>query len=167
MIRTCRQPSPKCPYGTPPRPCPASNASNVPTNTVLTWNRAAEKLYGYPARQIVGQPASVLGPPDKIAEQRRLLVAAARGDAITECDTQRLHKDGSLLNLSVTLSPIMHAGSLTGFCAVHHDISDRVRTRDTLENKIGKRTRQLHSNIDGQRASHRSSEMRIFISGNR
>jgi HD-GYP domain-containing protein (c-di-GMP phosphodiesterase class II) len=86
---------------------------------------------------------SVLSPPDKIAEQRRLLVAAARGDAITECDTQRLHKDGSLLNLSVTLSPIMHAGALTGFCAVHHDISDRLRTRDTLENKIGMRTRQL------------------------
>jgi PAS domain S-box-containing protein len=114
-----------------------------PDSIITTWNRAAEKLYGYPARQIVGQPASVLSPPDKIAEQRRLLVAAARGDAITECDTQRLHKDGSLLNLSVTLSPIMHAGSLTGFCAVHHDISDRLRTRDTLENEIGKRTRQL------------------------
>ena len=110
---------------------------------ITTWNRAAEKLYGYPARQIVGQPASVLSPPDKIAEQRRLLVAAARGDAITECDTQRLHRDGSLLNLSVTVSPIVHDGSLTGFCAVHHDISDRLRTRDMLENEIGKRTRQL------------------------
>jgi PAS domain S-box-containing protein len=114
-----------------------------PDSIITTWNRAAEKLYGYPARQIVGRPASVLSPPDKIAEQRRLIVAAARGDAITECDTQRLHKDGSLLNLSVTLSPIMHAGSLTGFCAVHHDIGDRLRTRDTLEHEIGKRTRQL------------------------
>ena len=63
-----------------------------PDGIITTWNRAAEKLYGYPAGQIVGQPASVLIPPDKVAEQRRLLVAAARGDAITECDTQRLHK---------------------------------------------------------------------------
>jgi PAS domain S-box-containing protein len=114
-----------------------------PDSIITTWNRAAEKLYGYPAQQIIGRPASILSPPDKIAEQRRLIVAAARGDAITECDTQRLHKDGSLLNLSVTLSPIMHAGSLTGFCAVQHDIGDRLRTRNTLENEIGKRTRQL------------------------
>jgi PAS domain S-box-containing protein len=124
----------------------AANEAIISSDTdsiITTWNRAAEKLYGYSAQQIVGQPASVLSPPDKIGEQRRLLVAAARRDAITECDTQRLHKDGSLLNLSVTLSPIMHAGALTGFCAVHHDISDRLRTRDTLENKIGMRTRQL------------------------
>jgi PAS domain S-box-containing protein len=114
-----------------------------PGGIITTWNRAAEKLYGYPAQQIVGQCVSVLSPPDKIAEQRRLLVAVARGDAITECDTQRLHRDGTLLNLSVTVSPIMHTGVLTGFCAVHHDISDRLRTRDTLENEIGKRTRQL------------------------
>ena len=87
-----------------------------PDSIITTWNRAAEKLYGYPAREIVGQPASV-SVSDKIAEQRRLLAAAARGDAITECDTQRLHKDGSLLDLSVTLSPIVHAGALTGFCA--------------------------------------------------
>jgi PAS domain S-box-containing protein len=110
---------------------------------ITTWNRAAEKLYGYPAGQIVGQPASVLIPPDKVVEQRRLLVAAARGDSIIECDTQRLHKNGTLLNLAVTLSPIMDAGSPTGFCAVHHDISERLRTRDTLESEIGKRTRQL------------------------
>ncbi len=114
-----------------------------PDGIITTWNPAAERLYGHPAQQIVGQRVSVLIPPDKLAEQRRLLVAAARGDAITECDTQRLHKDGSLLNLSVTVSPIMDAGLLTGFCAVHHDISDRLRTRDMLENKIGKRTRQL------------------------
>jgi PAS domain S-box-containing protein len=114
-----------------------------PDSIITTWNRAAEELYGYPAREIVGQPASVLSPPDKVAEQRRLLVAAARGHAITKCDTQRLHRDGSLLNLSLTLSPIIHEGSLTGFCTVYHDISDRVRTRDTLENEIGKRTLQL------------------------
>ncbi len=52
-----------------------------PDSIITTWNRAAEKLYGYPAQQIVGQPVSVLSPPDKIAEQRRLLAAAARGDA--------------------------------------------------------------------------------------
>lgn len=114
-----------------------------PDSIITTWNRAAEKLYGYPARQIVGQPTSVLSPPDKVAEQRRLLVAATRGDAITECDTQCLHKDGSRLDVSVTVSPIIHDGSLTGFCAMYRDISERLRARDALENAIGERTREL------------------------
>jgi PAS domain S-box-containing protein len=114
-----------------------------PDGIITTWNRAAEKLYGYPARQIVGQPASVLSPPEKIAEQRRLLAAAARGDAITECETQCLHRDGSRLEVSVTVSPIIHDGSLTGFCAMYRDISERLRARDALENTIGERTREL------------------------
>jgi putative two-component system response regulator len=117
--------------------------STDPDSTITSWNRAAENLYGYPEEEIVGQPVSVLSPPDAVGGQRRLTVAAARGDTITDCDTRSVHKDGSLLNLSVTLSPIMDDGSLTGFCAVYHDISERLRTRDTLANKIGERTREL------------------------
>jgi putative two-component system response regulator len=62
------------------------------------------------------------------------MIAGFMSKSLTPC---------SLVNLSAPLSPIMHAGLLTGFCAVHHDISDRVRTRDTLGNEIGKRTRHL------------------------
>jgi PAS domain S-box-containing protein len=114
-----------------------------PDGIITTWNRAAEKFFGYREQEIIHQPISVLSPPDAVAEQRRLIVAAARGDAITECDTQRLHRDGSRLEVSVTVSPIIHDGSLSGFCAVYRDISERLRARDALENTIGERTREL------------------------
>jgi putative two-component system response regulator len=114
-----------------------------PDGIITTWNHAAEKFFGYREQEIIPQPISVLSPPDAVAEQRRLIVAATRGDAIAECDTQCLHRDGSRLEVSVTVSPIIHDGSLTGFCAVYRDISERLRARDALENTIGERTREL------------------------
>jgi PAS domain S-box-containing protein/putative nucleotidyltransferase with HDIG domain len=123
-------------------------ASADPDGIITTWNRAAEKLFGYREEEIIHQPISVLSPPDAVAEQRRLIVAATRGDASTECDTQRLHRDGSRLEVSVTVSPIIHDGSLTGFCAMYRDITERLRARDALENTIGERTRELWRSRD-------------------
>jgi PAS domain S-box-containing protein len=110
---------------------------------ITTWNRAAETLFGYCEQEIIDHPIGVLSPPGSIAEHRQLIAAAARGQAITECDTQCRHKDGSLLDIAVTVSQITHDGSQTGFCAVYHDISERIRARDALENTIGERTRAL------------------------
>jgi response regulator RpfG family c-di-GMP phosphodiesterase len=62
---------------------------------------------------------------------------------IVELDTQRLNKNGSLLDVSVTISRIMEAGSVSGFCAVTHDITDRVRARDELEQRVRERTHDL------------------------
>ncbi|MDQ6804481.1 MAG: PAS domain S-box protein [Actinomycetota bacterium] len=103
---------------------------------ITTWNRAAEELYGYAKEEIAGQSVSVLCPLAKIGEQQRLLRAVAGGAVSIDFDTQRLHKDGSLLDVSVTDSRIMEGGSLTGFCAVTHDIGARIRSRDRLQEKI-------------------------------
>ena len=116
-----------------------------PDGLITTWNRAAEKFFGYREQEIIPPPISVLSSPNAVAEQRRLIVAATRRDAITECDTQCLHRDGSVLEVSVTVSPMIHDGSLTGFCAVYRDISERLRARDALEDTIGERTRELRS----------------------
>jgi PAS domain S-box-containing protein len=110
---------------------------------IVTWNRAAEALYGYTEAEITGQPLSVISPPEKVLEQRQLLQAAARGDVNVELDTQRVHKNGSLLDVSVTVSRIMQDGLLSGFCTVNHDIRDRVRARVELERSVRERTHDL------------------------
>jgi HD-GYP domain-containing protein (c-di-GMP phosphodiesterase class II) len=86
---------------------------------------------------------SVLSPPEKHAEQRRLMDAAVRGDVTTERDTQRLHKNGTLLDVSVTLSRIIEAGSFHGYCAVTHDITRQVLARGQLEATVRDRTHEL------------------------
>jgi PAS domain S-box-containing protein len=110
---------------------------------ITTCNPAAEKLYGYSELEIIGQPASVLSPPERRHEQERLMQAAKRGDVTVECDTQRRHKDGSLIDVSVMLSRIMEAGSFRGYCAVTRDITVRVRSRDQLEETVRDRTYEL------------------------
>src|ERR1019366_7758572 len=87
----------------------ASNEAIISANAdglITTWNRAAEALYGYTEEEITGWPMSVFCPPEKVQEQRQLLQAAARGEVIVELDTQRLNKNGSLLDVSVTISRI-------------------------------------------------------------
>jgi PAS domain S-box-containing protein len=124
----------------------ASNEAIISADTdgmITTWNRAAEALYGYTETEITGRPASVVSPPEKVQEQRQLLQAAARGEVSVELDTQRVHKNGSLLDVSVTISRIMEAGSVSGFCIVNHDITDRVRARDQLEQSVRERTHDL------------------------
>jgi putative two-component system response regulator len=117
----------------------ASNDAIVSTDAegmVTTWNRAAEELYGYTADEITGRSMSLLCPPAKVGEQLRLLQAVAEGAVSIEFDTQRLHKDGSLLDVSITDSRIMADGVLSGFCAVTHEIGARVRSHDRLQEKL-------------------------------
>jgi PAS domain S-box-containing protein len=111
--------------------------------SITTCNRAAEELYGYTEAELTGRPVAILSPPNKRLEQQRLMAAAARGAATIECDTQRVHKNGSVLDVSVTLSRITESGSFRGYCAVTHDISRRVREHDELEANIRDRTHEL------------------------
>jgi PAS domain S-box-containing protein len=117
----------------------ASNDAIMSTDAdgmITTWNRAAAELYGYGKEEIAGRSISVLCPEAKLDEQLRLLQAVAEGAVSIEFDTQRLHKDGSVLDVSVTDSRIMEHGVLRGFCAVTHEIGARVRSRARLQERL-------------------------------
>jgi putative two-component system response regulator len=110
---------------------------------ITTCNRAAEELYGYTEVELVGRSAAILSPPAKHLEQQQLMMAAERGIQTVEHDTQRVHKNGGLLDVSVTLSRIMEGGAFDGYCAITHDITKRVLARDQLEAAVRDRTHEL------------------------
>lgn len=110
---------------------------------ILTWNRAAEEYFGYTADEILGQPVSILSPPDRAEEQRQLIQTVVHEGRGTRLDTQQVHKNGQRLDVSVTLARLMIDGELTGFCAVIHDIGERVRAHESLSGQLSVRTREL------------------------
>jgi diguanylate cyclase (GGDEF)-like protein/PAS domain S-box-containing protein len=96
--------------------------------TVLTWNAGAEQLYGYPASEVVGRDSSVLAPPDRPDEIPNLLVRVAHGERVPQFDSVRMRRDGTLVDVAVSLSPIVDEdGAIVAASTIVRDISDRKR----------------------------------------
>jgi PAS domain S-box-containing protein len=97
---------------------------------ILTWNGAAEKLYGYTAAEIVGRDLSVLVPDDRPDEIAAILEKVRRGEATDHFESLRVHKDGSLVPVSLTISPVRDAsGKVVGASTIARDTSERDRQR--------------------------------------
>lgn len=114
---------------------------------ILTWNPAAEQIYGYSAAEMIGQPMSLLYPEAIREHEMRLRSRVQNGERITNYETLRLRKDGSQIDISITISPITNRrGDITAFSTVEHDISmRRSLERLQLENQL--RLRNLINNL--------------------
>jgi two-component system CheB/CheR fusion protein len=100
---------------------------------IQTWNRGAEKLFGYTEKEAVGQPVTLLIPPDRVKEEPAILERIRRGEHIDHYESVRLRKDGSLLDVSLTISPIVDEhGQIVGASKIARDISDRKLTEAAL-----------------------------------
>jgi PAS domain S-box-containing protein len=73
---------------------------------ITSWNPAAERMYGYSATEIVGQPITVLCPPDRVGKIQEILTKVGQGESVTHFETVRRRKDGTTFPVSVTVSPI-------------------------------------------------------------
>jgi PAS domain S-box-containing protein len=94
---------------------------------VTSWNRAAERLYGYPAAEAVGQPVTRIIPPDRADEFPALLERLQRGERIEQYETERIRQDGERIDVLVNLSPVYsHRGAIIGASVVARNIT---RTR--------------------------------------
>ena len=92
--------------------------------TITTWNAGAQKVFGYAADEMVGGPVAKLIPPGHPDEERELRSRIQRGESVQHYDTERRKKDGGLIVVSVTLSPIKDAGgAVTGVSKVARDIT--------------------------------------------
>jgi len=91
---------------------------------ITSWNAGAERLYGYSAREAIGQPISMLVPPERADELPKILARLARGEHMDHYETVRRTKDGRLLDVSVTVSPTLDAsGRIFGASSIARDIT--------------------------------------------
>jgi len=106
--------------------------------TLTSWNRGAEWLFGYTAEEAVGQPVTLIIPPDRLDEEPRILARLRKGERIDHFETVRRHKDGSLVDVSLTVSPIKAAdGSVVGASKVARDITERRRASERQSLLLG------------------------------
>ncbi|MDB6154149.1 MAG: hypothetical protein JWL90_2602 [Chthoniobacteraceae bacterium] len=103
---------------------------------ITSWNRGAERLYGYAAAEIVGKPVSVLCPPECKPELSWIMERARRGERIEHYDTKRVCKDGRLVDVSLSVSPIYDkVGGIIGCSAIARDITARKRAERALRER--------------------------------
>ena len=121
--------------------------------TVTSWNKGAEKLYGYTAEEAVGQSILVRIPPHRVEEIAGMLERRRRGESIDNYETERLAKGGKLIPVAITISPIRDSlGRLIGASSIARDITERkqaereiLRLNEDLEQRVADRTAQLQA----------------------
>jgi PAS domain S-box-containing protein len=92
---------------------------------ITSWNAAAERIYGYSAQEIVGQPVSLLFAPDQQDEFIQIMERIRRGERVDHYEARRVRKDGTFLTVSVAISPIKdRTGTIIGASAIAHDITE-------------------------------------------
>lgn len=102
--------------------------------TIMSWNQAAERLFGYTAAEAVGQSITILIPGDRPNEEPEILSRLKRGERVDHFETVRIRKDGRRLNISLTISPVKDpTGRIVGASKVARDITARVRQEQALK----------------------------------
>jgi PAS domain S-box-containing protein len=100
---------------------------------ILSWNTGAERLYDYSAEEVIGQPVSILMPPERAADFPSIMERLQRGEKVDHYETERIRKDGQRLYVSLTVSPILDAsGKIIGASAIARDITERKRAAEAL-----------------------------------
>jgi len=100
---------------------------------IQTWNAGAERLFGHTAAAAIGRHISLVIPAERIAEEDRIIASLKAGERIEHFETERVRADGSLIQVSLTISPIKDdAGNVVGASKIVRDVSDRKRAEDSL-----------------------------------
>jgi PAS domain S-box-containing protein len=101
---------------------------------ITSWNRGAERIYGYSAEEIIGRPITTLVPPERPEEIPNILKKIRRGEKVEHYETVRVTKDGRRLNISLTISPIRDStGNIVGASTIARDITERKRMEGALQ----------------------------------
>ena len=115
---------------------------------VTSWNKGAEQTHGYSADEIIGKKITILEPDDHKGELFRLAEKVKHGEKIKNYETVRLKKDGTRLNVSITLSPVFDSsGKLIAISTIARDITDRIKAEEALAKTEEARRKEIHHRI--------------------
>jgi PAS domain S-box-containing protein len=101
-------------------------------NSIITsWNQGAERLFGYTAKEAIGRPVTMLIPTERHDEEPAILARIRRGERVEHYETVRQRKDGSIIDISLTISPVRNQdGKIVGASKIARDISERKRAEE-------------------------------------
>jgi two-component system, NtrC family, sensor kinase len=102
--------------------------SKTLAGVITSWNRGAQRIFGYSAEEVVGQHISLLMPPERVEDMTRILERVRRGERVDHYETKRRTKDGRIIDVSLTVSPVRDAGgNIIGASKVARDITEQKR----------------------------------------
>jgi PAS domain S-box-containing protein len=119
--------------------------------TITTWNKAAERLFGYLANEVVGTSITTLMPPDRVNEEVEILARIRRGEVVDHFETVRRRRDGSLVVVSLTVSPVTgDSGKIIGASTIARDITEKKRREEQI-------------NLLAREAEHRTKNLLAIV----
>jgi PAS domain S-box-containing protein len=119
--------------------------------TIITWNQGAERMFGYTRSEIVGKPITLLTAPDRPDEEERILERIRGGASVEHYETVRFRKDGTPVQLSLSVSPIRNSrGQIVGISSIGRDITERKQAEEEV--------RRLNAGLE-QRVHDRTAEL--------
>ena len=111
---------------------------------ITSWNHGAERLFGYAPEEVIGRPVTILIPSDRENEEPMILERIRRGERIEHYETVRRRKDGSLVDISLTVSPIRDpAGKVIGASKIARDITERRRAHERRQLLLGEMNHRI------------------------
>jgi len=118
---------------------------------ITSWNDGAERIFGFSADEAIGQPITIAIPEDRQSEEREILTRIRRGERIDHFETVRQRKNGSLIVISLTVSPVKDAyGRIVGASKIARDITEQKRNQElitTLAREAEHRSKNLLATI--------------------
>jgi PAS domain S-box-containing protein len=139
---------------------------------ITSWNRGAERIFGYLNEEIIGKPGTVLVPPDYQKEEEATIERIRRGQRVEPFETVRRRKHGSLIDVALTISPVKNSqGKIIGASKIARDITDRKRSEAQIVNlahEAEHRTRNILTTVQATvRLSHAntSDDLKRLIEG--
>jgi PAS domain S-box-containing protein len=116
---------------------------------ITGWNPAAERLFGYTSTEAVGEHIDLIAPPDRLAELRAILARIDRGEAIAHHETERKTRDGRILDVSISVSPLRSvSGEIIGASKIARDITENRKIQAALNREIEERQRIFETSQD-------------------